>query len=210
MSASGSSGTAGSDISDGPERGEGGGSEVIDPRILGGVDIGLEGGEAWRRRFVRRDAKNAANRKNEVSLVSGSDCNVQMSTTSQLYKLIGLTDASIQVFANLEACSSNKTKCSGHTSTRLESRNSISNNSRTILLLSDSLLLQLDPREILSTSQSQSGDGSRRKKLRRRSHIIMIMTCRRQDVRSPIAEISVSHELREVEKAFRRGTRGCR
>lgn len=59
MSASGSSGAAGSEISEGPDKGEGGGREVMDPCILGGVDIGLEGGEAWRRRFVRREAKNA-------------------------------------------------------------------------------------------------------------------------------------------------------
>jgi hypothetical protein len=43
----------------GPESGEGGGSEVAEPRMLGGVDIGLGGGEAWRRRFVRREAKKA-------------------------------------------------------------------------------------------------------------------------------------------------------
>jgi hypothetical protein len=84
MSASGSSGAAGSDISDGPERGEGGGSEVIDPRILGGVDIGLEGGEACRRRLVRRDAKNAIYHRNEVSLGVGVDCNMQMSTANWL------------------------------------------------------------------------------------------------------------------------------
>lgn len=46
MSASGSSGAAGSEISEGPDKGEGGGSEVREPRMLGGVDIGLEGGEA--------------------------------------------------------------------------------------------------------------------------------------------------------------------
>lgn len=42
-----------------PERGEGGGREVAEARILGGVDIGLDGGEAWRRKLVRREAKKA-------------------------------------------------------------------------------------------------------------------------------------------------------
>jgi len=69
MSASGSSGAAGSEISDGPDRGDGGGSEVMDPCMLDGVDIGLEGGEACRRRLVRRDAKNANDRPVDVSPV---------------------------------------------------------------------------------------------------------------------------------------------
>jgi hypothetical protein len=59
MSASRSSGAGGEAISDGKERGEGGGREVVEPRMLGGVDIGLEGGEVERRRLVRREAKKA-------------------------------------------------------------------------------------------------------------------------------------------------------
>lgn len=42
------------------ESGDGsGGSELVDALIDGGVDNGLGGGEALRRRFVRRDAKKA-------------------------------------------------------------------------------------------------------------------------------------------------------
>ena len=74
MSASGSSGAAGSEISDGPDRGDGGGSEVMDPCMLDGVDIGLEGGEACRRRLVRRDAKNAIDQRVEVSFVVYDIC----------------------------------------------------------------------------------------------------------------------------------------
>lgn len=59
MPARGSSDAGGSAISAGPDKGEGGGRDVIDPRMLGGVDIGLDGGEAWRRRFVRSEAKKA-------------------------------------------------------------------------------------------------------------------------------------------------------
>jgi len=42
-----------------PDKGEGGGSEVVEPCMLGGVDIGLEGGEVERRRLVLREAKKA-------------------------------------------------------------------------------------------------------------------------------------------------------
>lgn len=102
------------------------------------------------------------------------------------------------------------------TSTRLEPRDSISNNARAIMMmmLADSLLLQLHAREILSSSQSQCRNSRRRKKMLRRrcrSHITIIeMTCRRRghNVRSSIADIAVSHQLREVEKAFRSGARG--
>lgn len=41
------------------ESGDGGGREVAELRIDGGVDIGLGGGEACNRRLVRRDAKKA-------------------------------------------------------------------------------------------------------------------------------------------------------
>ena len=66
MSARGSSGAGGEESSEGPERGEGGGREVRELRMLGGVDIGLEGGEAWRRRLVRREAKKAVGRSQLV------------------------------------------------------------------------------------------------------------------------------------------------
>jgi len=49
-----------SEISEGPDKGEGGGRELVEAVMLGGVDIGLEGGEVERRRFVRREAKKAA------------------------------------------------------------------------------------------------------------------------------------------------------
>ena len=49
-----------SEISEGPDKGEGGGREVIEALMLGGVDIGLEGGEVERRMLVRREAKKAA------------------------------------------------------------------------------------------------------------------------------------------------------
>ena len=48
-----------SEISEGPDKGEGGGREVIEALMLGGVDIGLEGGEVERRMLVRREAKKA-------------------------------------------------------------------------------------------------------------------------------------------------------
>jgi len=48
-----------SEISEGPDKGEGGGRELVEAVMLGGVDIGLEGGEVERRRFVRREAKKA-------------------------------------------------------------------------------------------------------------------------------------------------------
>lgn len=101
------------------------------------------------------------------------------------------------------------------TSTRLKSRDSISNNARAIMmLLANSLLLQLHARKIFSSSQSKRRDSRGRKKLlrSRRSHITIIeMICRRRrghNVRSSIADIAVSHQLREVEKAFRSGARG--
>jgi len=62
MPARGSSGApegSGSEKSEGPDKGEGGGREAVEPRMLGGVDIGLEGGEVERRRLVRREAKKA-------------------------------------------------------------------------------------------------------------------------------------------------------
>ena len=37
--------------------------------MLGGVDIGLEGGEVERRMFVRREAKKAVSERSLVSLV---------------------------------------------------------------------------------------------------------------------------------------------
>ena len=85
MSASASSGAAGSEISDGPDKGEGGGSEVMDPRMLGGVDIGLEGGEACRRRLVRREAKNAVDQRVEVSFAFWIICEVLASTLPIAY-----------------------------------------------------------------------------------------------------------------------------
>lgn len=101
------------------------------------------------------------------------------------------------------------------TSTRLKPRDSISNNARAIMMmvLANSLLLQLHARKIFPSSQSQRRNSRRRKKLlrSRRSHITIIeMTCRRRghNVRSSIADIAVSHQLREVEKAFRSGARG--
>ena len=49
-----------SKVSDGNDSGEGGGRrEEVEPLMLGGVDIGLEGGKVERRRFVRREAKKA-------------------------------------------------------------------------------------------------------------------------------------------------------
>lgn len=45
--------------STGVDSGDGGGRECAELLIDGGVDIGLSGGEALRRRFVRRDAKKA-------------------------------------------------------------------------------------------------------------------------------------------------------
>lgn len=62
---SSSKGAAGSDSerSEGPVKGEGGGREVVELRMLGGVDIGEEGGEVERRMFVRREAKKAAGGK---------------------------------------------------------------------------------------------------------------------------------------------------
>jgi hypothetical protein len=36
--------------------------------MLGGVDIGLEGGEAWRRRLVLREAKKAVDRRSSCQL----------------------------------------------------------------------------------------------------------------------------------------------
>lgn len=47
----------------GADRGEGGGSEAAEPRMLGGVDIGLGGGEACSRKLVRSEAKKAAVRR---------------------------------------------------------------------------------------------------------------------------------------------------
>ena len=42
------------------DSGEGsGGSDPVEARIDGGVDHGLGGGEAFKRRFVRKDAKKA-------------------------------------------------------------------------------------------------------------------------------------------------------
>ena len=99
------------------------------------------------------------------------------------------------------------------TGTRLEPRNSISNNLRTVLL-SHSLLLQLHPRIILPGSQAQrrnSRSSSRRMKPgSRRSYIITVikMTCSRHDIGSSITDVAVSHELRKVEKALGRGARG--
>ena len=46
--------------SSGVGSGEGGGSGLTEPRIELGVDIGLDGGEALRRKFVRSDAKKAS------------------------------------------------------------------------------------------------------------------------------------------------------
>ncbi len=41
------------------DSGDGGGSEDVDARIEGGVDHGLDEGEALRRKLVRREAKKA-------------------------------------------------------------------------------------------------------------------------------------------------------
>ena len=49
------------------ESGDGGGKEVAELRIDGGVDIGLGGGEACNRRLVRRDAKKAVRRHSRVN-----------------------------------------------------------------------------------------------------------------------------------------------
>ena len=58
-----------SKVSDGKDSGEGGGRrEEVEPLMLGGVDIGLEGGEVERRMFVRREAKKAVG-EGVVSLV---------------------------------------------------------------------------------------------------------------------------------------------
>jgi len=45
------------------ESGDGRGKEPVDALIDGGVDRGLGGGEALRRRFVRREAKKADPKK---------------------------------------------------------------------------------------------------------------------------------------------------
>ena len=59
-----------SKVSDGKDSGEGGGRrEEVEPLMLGGVDIGLEGGEVERRMFVRREAKKAVGERSLVSLV---------------------------------------------------------------------------------------------------------------------------------------------
>ena len=58
-----------SKVSDGKDSGEGGGRrEEVEPLMLGGVDIGLEGGEVERRMFVRREAKKAVVERRLVSL----------------------------------------------------------------------------------------------------------------------------------------------
>ena len=44
----------------GAERGEGGGRDAADPRMEFGVEMGLGGGEACRRRLVRSEAKKAS------------------------------------------------------------------------------------------------------------------------------------------------------
>lgn len=59
MCASGSEEEAGSGREVAGLRGEGGGREAVEDCMLGGVEVGLEGGEAWRRRFVRREERNA-------------------------------------------------------------------------------------------------------------------------------------------------------
>ena len=41
------------------DSGDGGGNEAVDARIDGGVEPGVDEGEALRRKFVRRDAKKA-------------------------------------------------------------------------------------------------------------------------------------------------------
>ena len=100
------------------------------------------------------------------------------------------------------------------TSTRLEPRDSISNNARAMIMmvLANPLLLQLQARVILAAGQAQRRDSSGRKKLvrRGRSHITLVeMSCGRHDIRASAADIAVRHKLREVEKALGSGARGC-
>ena len=71
---SSSSGGGGEAISEGKARGEGGGRrEVVELRMLGGVDIGEEGGEAWRRRLVRREDRKAVGSRLESVFGLGVD-----------------------------------------------------------------------------------------------------------------------------------------